>query len=217
MQVNATQLSKIMIFAGPKIIDMYLPIINAALTEFGITSKNAIAHFLGEVSAETGSLSRFSESLYYSTPERLMQVWPNRFKTKEFALAYTRSPEKLANYVYAGRMGNGTPESGDGWRHRGAGAFQVTGKTNQLLCAQHFNILPAKIGDWLRSPEGAIRSAAWFFTQSGAIVQAELNKVDKVADIINLGRMTEKIGDSIGYSERVYCTNTALNTLERDA
>jgi len=174
-----------------------------------------VGHFLAEMAVETASLSRMAENLMYTSPERLMAVWPSRFRTKEAALPYVRNPEKLANFVYAGRMGNGTPESGDGWRYRGSGGFQITGKKNQLICAEYFGIQPSKIGDWLRSPEGAMRSAGWFFATSGALVQAELGKMDKVADIINLGRMTDKIGDAIGYSERVYATESAIKTLER--
>jgi putative chitinase len=217
MQVSALQLGKIMSGAGPAVINQYLPHINKALDEFKIGSTRAVAHFLAEMSVETNSLSRMAENLMYTTPERLMAVWPSRFRTRDMTLPYVRNPEALANFVYAGRMGNGTPESGDGWRYRGSGGFQITGKKNQLLAADYFGIQPAKIGDWLRSPEGAMRSAGWFFATSGALVQAELGKMDKVADIINLGKMTDKIGDAVGYSERVYATNTALNTLERDA
>lgn len=216
MAVNAKQLSKIMPLAGPRVIESFLPHLNAAMQEFGIDTIKQKAHFLAQLSHETGSLSRLSENLFYTKPERLCTVWPKRFTSMESALPYVCAPEKLANFVYAGRMGNGVPESGDGFRYRGAGGFQLTGKTNQLLCAEHFNVQPSKIGDWLRSPEGACRSAAWFFATSGAAAQAGLGKVDKVSDIINMGRMTEKVGDAVGYAERVYFTNIALNTLERD-
>jgi putative chitinase len=215
MLINKTQLQRVMVYAGPAVVDKFLPHINAAMAEFKITTARAQAHFLAQLSHETGSLSRLSENLNYSKAERLMVVWPSRFKTLASAEPYVRNPEKLANFVYAGRMGNGTPESGDGWRYRGAGAFQLTGKNNHMACAKQFNITPANIGDWLRSPEGAMRSAAWFFVTSGALVQAELGRLDKVCDIINLGRMTDKVGDSIGYAERNYLTNTALNALDR--
>lgn len=213
MKLNAKQLAKVMPHAGPKVIEHFLPHINAAMAEFKLDTNKEVAHFLAQLSHETGSLSRLSEGLNYSTPERLMAVWPTRFKTVASALPYVRNAEKLANFVYAGRMGNGTPESGDGYRYRGAGGFQLTGKNNHMICANHFGIVPAKIGDWLRTPEGAMRSAAWFFVKSGAAIHADLGKVDKVSDIINLGRMTDRIGDSIGYADRVFLTTTALNAL----
>lgn len=214
MKVNAKQLGVIMPMAGNKVIEHFLPHINAAMEKSKINSSKVAAHFLAQLSHETGSLARLSENLNYSTPERLMKVWPKRFPTVASALPYVKNAEKLANFVYAGRMGNGVPDSGDGYRYRGAGGFQLTGKNNHLLCAEHFGITPAIIGDWLRSPEGACWSAAWFFVKSGAIIQAELGKVDKVSDIINLGHMTDKVGDSVGYAERVYLTKVALLALE---
>lgn len=216
MKLNKIQAGNIFPLAGPKVVDHFLPHLNAAMAEFKLDTVRECGHFLAQFSHETGSLARLSENLNYSTPERLMAVWPTRFKTVASALPYVRNAEKLANFVYAGRMGNGVPESGDGYRYRGSGGFQLTGKNNHLLCAEYFGIVPAKIGEWLRTPEGACRSAAWFFVKSGAAVQAGLGKIDKVSDIINLGRTTEKVGDSIGYAERVYLTHTALNTLDRD-
>lgn len=213
MNVTHKQLQKIMPTAGPAVIDKFLPHLNAAMAEFKIDTVREKAHFLAQLSHETGSLSRLTENLYYTTPDRLCKVWPSRFKTIDSALPYVCAPDKLANFVYAGRMGNGVPESGDGFRYRGAGGFQLTGKSNHLICAEHFKITPAKIGDWLRSPEGACRSAAWFFTKSGAAVQADLGKVDKVSDIINLGKMTDKVGDAHGYAERMYLTSVALKVL----
>jgi putative chitinase len=213
MNVTAKQLAKIAPHAGPKVIEHFLPHLNAAMSEFKIASVRQQAHFLAQFSHETGSMSRMTENFFYTTPERLMKVWPRRFPTVASALPFICAPEKLANHVYAGRMGNGVPDSGDGFRYRGAGGFQLTGKTNQLICAERFNVQPSKIGDWLRSAEGACRSAAWFFTKSGAAVQADLGKVDKVSDIINLGKMTEKVGDAVGYAERAYLTETALKAL----
>ena len=214
MKVNAKQVGVVMPHAGNKVIEHFLPHLNAAMDKSKINSPKTIAHFLAQLSHETGSLSRLSENLTYSSPERLMKVWPSRFKTIESALPYVKNSEKLANLVYAGRMGNGVSESGDGYRYRGAGGFQLTGKNNHMLCADHFSIQPSKISDWLRTPEGACWSAAWFFVTSGAIIQAELGKVDKVSDIINMGRMTDRIGDSVGYAERVYLTKLALDVLE---
>jgi putative chitinase len=213
MKVTPQQLKAILPRGRDALIDTFLPHLNAAMAEFKIDTVREKAHFLFQLSHETQGLTRMSENLNYGSPKRLMAVWPLRFKTETSALPYVMNPEKLANFVYAGRMGNGTPESGDGWRYRGAGGFQLTGKTNQLMCAAHFGIQPSKIGDWLRSPEGACRSAAWFFAKSGAAVQADLNNIDKVSDIINIGRMTVKIGDSIGYADRTVGTHLALKAL----
>ena len=84
--------------------------------------------FLGQVLHESQLLERLEENLNYTTPERLMAVWPKRFPTLADARPYVRNPEALANRVYGGRLGNTTP--GDGWRYRGSGLIQVTGADN---------------------------------------------------------------------------------------
>lgn len=118
-------------------------------------------------------------------------------------MTYARNPRKIANKVYANRMGNGDEASGDGWTYRGAGLIQLTGKANQLACASHFGIAPEKIGVWLRTPEGASRSAAWFWDQHHLSTFALRGDFDGVCDIVNIGKKTEKIGDSIGYAGRL--------------
>ena len=86
-------------------------------------SRNRAAHLLGQAHHESGGFRRTREGLYYSTPERLMAVWPTRFKTVEDAMPYTKDPQKLANKVYNGRMGN-AKDSNDGWLYAGKGFLQ---------------------------------------------------------------------------------------------
>jgi len=179
------------------------------LNEFGIISSEQIARFLANVGHETGSLSVFSENLNYSA-ERLTQVWPHRFPTLASTIGYSHNPVALANKVYAGRMGNGDEKSDEGWRHRGAGLFQLTGRTNQTECAKYFGIPIADIGDWLRTPTGGARSAAWYYTSN------ELHHVDTfdhVCDYINIGRETDKVGDSNGWAERLAMYDRAKRAL----
>lgn len=97
--------------------------------KYGIRSKD-MPFFMGQCAAETAGFTRLEENLYYTSAKRLMQVWPSRFKTEAAAKPYVRNPEKLANNVYASRLGNGPPSSGDGWRYRGSGMKQTTGKYN---------------------------------------------------------------------------------------
>lgn len=84
--------------------------------------------FLGQILHESQLLERLEENLDYRTPERLMAVWPSRFKTPADARPFLRNPEALANWVYGGRMGNTRP--GDGWRNRGSGLVMITGAKN---------------------------------------------------------------------------------------
>lgn len=93
---------------------------------FGVNTPLRVAHFLTQCCHETGGFRRLTEHMNYSA-ERLRQVWPNRF-SEATARSYAHQPERIANYVYAGRMGNGPESSGDGWRYRGRGLLMATGR-----------------------------------------------------------------------------------------
>lgn len=94
---------------------------------FGIRPGNRLNFFLGQVGHESGGLTIIEENMNYRA-ERIMEVWPSRFPTLESARPFANRPEKLANSVYASRMGNGGPDSGDGFRYRGRGYIQITGR-----------------------------------------------------------------------------------------
>lgn len=119
-----------------------------------------LASFLGQILHESAGLTQFGENLSYSA-ERLTQVWPSRFPTLESAQPYARNPEALANKVYGGRMGN--IYIGDGWRFRGRGPIQLTGRDNYRavgdLMGQDLTSLP----ELLEQPRYALESAiAWW-------------------------------------------------------
>jgi putative chitinase len=101
---------------------------DATLKDFGISAlPNRLHFFLAQIGHESGGLTITEEKMGYSAA-RMMTVWPTRFRTLESALPYAGNPEKLGNYVYANRLGNGAPESGDGYRYRGRGLIQITGR-----------------------------------------------------------------------------------------
>lgn len=189
----------------------FLPHLNAAMQEFGIDTKLRQAAFLAQVFHETGNLQKLEEGLNYSA-EALQRTWPSRFDAAT-AAAYHRQPERIANKVYANRMGNRDEASGDGWKHRGAGAIQLTGKDNQFACALALNIDPTTITDYLKTEEGASRSAGWFWRQAKANAYADKGDIDGVSDVVNIGRKTEKVGDSIGYAHRKQLYEAFLRVL----
>jgi len=88
-----------------------------------------LAHMIGQCAHESSGFQRMQENLYYSA-KRLTQVWSHRYPTLEVAARYAKNPERLANHTYAGRIGNGNEASGDGWRYRGRGWQQLTGRAN---------------------------------------------------------------------------------------
>lgn len=174
------------------------------MREFDINSPARQASWLAQVGHESAHLACVEERLNYSA-DRLMVVWKSRFPDLASATPYARNPERLANKVYAGRMGNGNEASGDGWRHRGAGFIQLTGKENQTLCADFFDIPVAEVGDWLRQPEGACRSAGWFWATHG------LNTLADKGDQVGITRRIN--GGIVGLADRLALFETAKKVL----
>jgi len=124
------------------------------------------AAFLAQVLLESSEFRQLQESLNYSVA-RLREVWPKRFPSDEVAVQYAQQPEKLANRVYADRMGNGDEASGDGWRYRGRGLIQLTGRENYARFANAAGIDALGQPDLLAGPPGAVLSAAWFWHSRG--------------------------------------------------
>jgi len=179
----------------------YLEPLNNAMFEFGILSERRIEFFLANIAHESNDLACVEENLNYSAIG-LVKTFPKYFPTLAIATSYARKPQKIANHAYANRMGNGNEESGMGWLHRGAGLIQLTGYDNQKKCADYFSIPVEQVGDWLRTPIGAARSAAWFWQTHGCNELADKNDFDGVCDVINIGRKTAREGDAIGYEDR---------------
>ena len=149
-----------------------------AIHFFGVRD---IAMLLAQVGHESADLTRLEESLYY-TARRLMQVWPSRFPTLESAAPYARNPQALANNVYANRMGNGPPESGDGWAYRGQGPIQLTGKSNYTrLTIALDDDAPLKTPSLLQEPTYGALSACWFYIKhvpSGADIETATRRIN---------------------------------------
>jgi predicted chitinase len=125
----------------------------------GIATPLRISHFLATLAVETGGLRAIDENMSY-TAARIAKVWPSRFKSVAAAKPYARQPEGLANKVYGGRLGNRGEASGDGWRYRGGGFIQTTGRSN-YRDAGHEND-----PDALRQPGPGFTAAVTFWTQN---------------------------------------------------
>lgn len=105
----------------------------------------------------------------------------------EFANLYARQPEKIANYVYADRMGNGDEESGDGWKYIGRGIIQLTGKKNYQLFADYIGQPIEEVCDYLLTANGATQAACWFWKTNSLNHYLESQGIDKVSRVINGG------------------------------
>lgn len=178
----------------------FLPHLISAMAEFEINTPLRQAAFLAQIFHESGNLEHVDENLNYSA-KGLQDTWASRFDAAA-AERYARKPEMIANKVYANRMGNRDEASGDGWKYRGAGLIQLTGKDNQFACAMAIGCDPTQIGDYLRTEEGACRSAGWYWSTNNLNKWADVRDIDGVSDVINIGRKTARVGDSIGYAHR---------------
>lgn len=153
---------------------------------YQINTPMRIAMFLAQIAHESAGLTRLVENLNYSA-EGLMRTWPKRFPTMDVAQQYAREPEKIANRVYADRMGNGDESSGDGWKYRGRGLIQITGKSNYREFADAIGEDYVADPDLLRQPVNAALSAGWFWAERGLNRVADTGSVEAVTKIINGG------------------------------
>ena len=141
--------------------------LNAACARFEITlSIRRTAAFLGHIAHESGGLHTVKEYMGYSS-DRMLKVYPGSFKTAADTQPYVNNPEALANKVYANRMGNGDTASGEGWKYRGRGLIQLTGKDNYAALTRALNVDFVKDPDLVATPQYAALSAAWFWKSHG--------------------------------------------------
>jgi putative chitinase len=147
--------------------------LNHAMQLCSIDTPPRQAAFLAQILLESGELRQLQENLSYST-QRLRLVWPHRFPSDESAAPFCHHPERLANFVYADRMGNGNEASGDGWRYRGRGLIQLTGRDNYLQFSKAMDLDAVGNPDLLQQPTGAAMSAAWFWSAKGLNQLADL-------------------------------------------
>jgi putative chitinase len=136
-----------------------------AAAAFYKLSPNRAAHFFAQTAHESGNFKAFSENLNYSA-KGLRGVFRKYFPTDALANAYARQPQKIANRVYANRMGNGPESSGDGWKFRGRGALQLTGHDNYQAFANYVNRPDVMTNPDLVAGELCFESALWFFDRN---------------------------------------------------
>jgi putative chitinase len=175
--------------------------------KFQINTPLRLAHFLSQCAHESSGFMAVRENLNYSAAA-LRVVFSKYFPTEELAQEYQRQPEKIANIVYANRMGNGNSESGDGWNYRGRGYIQLTGKAN-------YSAFSNSIGqDCVSNPdliatEYPLASAAWFFNSAGLQKIADQGATDEVVTEI-----TKKINGGInGLTDRQILFNKYIALL----
>jgi putative chitinase len=183
------------------IVQTWTDALSAPMRSCGMLAPNRAAAALGQFSEESGGFSVLQENLRYSA-QRLRAVWPSRFPTLEAAAPYADNPEALANLVYAGRMGNGDAVSGDGWRFRGEGLIELTGRELDTKFAAAFGKALDEAMAWLLTPPGAATSACWYWSLRS------LNHLADAWDITGITRLVN--GGLTNLQTRVNLSNLAL-------
>lgn len=184
------QLLQILPNARP-VAGVFVPALNRAMARYRIDSPVRRAAFLAQVGHESCQLRRLGKNLNYSAPG-LVATWPGRFRAANgqpnaLARSLERQPERIANHVYASRLGNGPVESGDGWRYRGRGLIQLTGRANYRACGAAIGADLLSHPELLEQPEWAALSAAWFWASNGLSELADAGRFEDITRRINGG------------------------------
>jgi putative chitinase len=161
-------------------------VLNDILPKYNITTKEQIACFLSQCGHESAGFSKLSENLNYSAAG-LCATWKKRFPTLDSARAYHRNPEKIANKVYCDRLGNGNEASGDGWKYRGRGVIQLTGKANYEKLSKGIGKSLSECIDYCATLEGGVESACWFWKTNNLNRYVEKNDFEGLTEAINGG------------------------------
>ena len=183
----------------------YVDSLNEVAEYYELTkSPVRLAAFLAQVAHESGGFNAIKENLNYSA-SGLRNTFGKYFTTDDMANQYARKPEKIANKVYANRMGNGSEESEDGYRYCGRGLIQVTGRDNYTWFADSLEITPEQASEYMETFEGAAQSACWFW---------ETNNLNQWADKGDIVTLTKRInGGTIGLEDRKKHYEHALQVL----
>ena len=197
---------------GNKYVSYWHHALEQLLPDYDINTPRRIAAFVAQCAHESGGFTALQENLNYKS-DTLRRLFPKYFPTDELAKEYaarSNKQEAIANRIYAGRMGNGDESSGDGFRFRGRGLIQLTGRSNYQAFADSIEVdgRPLKIDEvpeYLSCFEGAAQSACWYW---------ETNALNKFADADDILGMTKRInGGTIGLNDRIKHYKHALHVL----
>ena len=191
--MNFTQDQLAQIISGNPNVAMWYAAITAVIDKYQINTPNRLAGFLAQCAHESAMFTVIRENLNYRA-ESLLRVFPSHFSSIEEAQQYEHQQDKIANRIYANRMGNGPEESGDGWAFSGRGLIQLTGKDNYSRFASSIGMTLADTIQHLTTFEGAADSAGWFWAT---------HNLNETCDNDDIETMTRRInGGTIGLNER---------------
>lgn len=192
LQLSGLQI--VMPTTSPQVLEPFVPVLRNKLPELEINTPLREAHFIAQLAHESGGFRYQKENLNYSE-QGLRTTFAKYFPDDDVAHEYARNPEQIANRVYANRIGNGDEASGDGWRYRGRGLIQLTGKANYEACAAGTGI------DLLDDPEQICEDHVVTVTVAGWFWQS--NKLNPLADKDDIDAITKRINGGLnGLADR---------------
>jgi putative chitinase len=179
--------------------------LNKCFDEYEINTPLRQAAFMGECCVESAKFTAIQENLNYRASS-LHAQWKSHFPTMEIAQQYEHKPEMIANRAYENRMGNGPESSGDGWKFRGKGLIQLTGRDNYQAFADSLQMNIDDAAAYLETFEGAVQSACFFWESRNLNNLADQGNIDQISKIIN--------GGTLGIEERRHFYQVALQVLQ---
>lgn len=175
------------------------------LPKYEITTANRIAGFFAQCGHESMNFTVLSENLNYRA-ETLEKLFSKYFsKAGRNAADYAKQPEKIANVIYANRMGNGDTASGDGYRFRGRGVVQLTGRDNYTAFGKSVGMTAEQVIDYVTTKKGALESACWYWASRNINAACDVNDITKMTKLVN--------GGTIGLDDRKHHYEQALAVL----
>jgi putative chitinase len=216
--MNDAQLLRAVPGLGAARAGLWLPALNAAMGRFQIAAPREQAHFLGQVLHESGNLTRLVESLNY-TPQalqttfntpRVVRFTPAQAEQYGRTAAHPADQRMIANIAYASRMGNGPIHSDDGWRYRGRGPIQLTGKDSYARCGAALGIDLVNSPEMLEQPGPGCLAAGWFW-HIGNRLGHSLNALARAGEVDAISRAVN--GGNNGLAERAQLTKKLLEVL----
>lgn len=165
--------------------------LQSACMRFDIDTPPRVGAFVAQCNVESGFFTRLEENCYWTTPERILKFFTSRVTSLQQASLLARNPKALANTVYAGRMGNGDVQSGDGWRYRGRGPIQLTGLDNYREAGAELGRPYVEQPDLVALPLDGVLTAAWFWHVNKLNLLADSGQIDAITRTVNKG-MSER-------------------------
>jgi predicted chitinase len=186
---------------------VWVPALTSGFSQFGISTDKRIAAAIGQFLVEAGAnFQEIIEDLTYTHASRLVQIFPSEFPTEAAAAPYVNNPEALGNKVYANKLGNGDEASGDGYRFRGRGLIQLTGRDEYTEFGGTVNMTAEQAAAYCETPIGAATSGCWYLSSRGCIPCADSWNLAKITQLVNGRAMTD-------YAKRVAYSNAMLSAL----